>query len=60
MTAEVTVPTGFVPYREPSPFLDRVGPIYERDDDQAWRLAFSCSTIIAIGGASLMAASLSH
>ena len=31
MNAEL--PAGFVPYREPSPFLDRVGPIYERDDE---------------------------
>jgi acyl-coenzyme A thioesterase 13 len=27
------VPEGFVPYREPSPFLDRAGPLYERDGD---------------------------
>jgi acyl-coenzyme A thioesterase PaaI-like protein len=27
------VPEGFVPYREPSAFLDRIGPIYERDND---------------------------
>ena len=26
------IPEGFVPYAEPSPFLDRVGPFYQRDD----------------------------
>jgi uncharacterized protein (TIGR00369 family) len=25
-------PPGFTPYREPSPFLDRAGPFYERDE----------------------------
>jgi acyl-coenzyme A thioesterase 13 len=32
MSAAPLVPDGFVPYREPSPFLDRIGPIYERED----------------------------
>jgi acyl-coenzyme A thioesterase PaaI-like protein len=32
MTAESGVPNGFVPYSESSPFLDRIGPLYERDD----------------------------
>lgn len=31
--ATAGVPDGFVPYKEPSPFLDRVGPLYERDGD---------------------------
>lgn len=31
MTAEAMIPDGFVPYSEPSPFLDRIGPLYERD-----------------------------
>jgi acyl-coenzyme A thioesterase 13 len=26
------MPEGFAPYTEPSPFLDRIGPLYERDD----------------------------
>lgn len=29
------IPDGFVPYGEPSPFLDRVGPLYERGGDVA-------------------------
>lgn len=29
------VPDGFLPYKEPSPFLDRVGPLYEREADAA-------------------------
>jgi acyl-coenzyme A thioesterase 13 len=33
MTAELPIPKGFHAYREPSPFLDRIGPIYERDDE---------------------------
>jgi len=28
MTAEAMIPDGFVPYSEPSPFLDRIGPLY--------------------------------
>ncbi|MDB5392914.1 MAG: esterase [Rhodospirillales bacterium] len=24
------IPEGFVPYSQPSPFLDRIGPVYER------------------------------
>ena len=32
MNTALGVPDGFVPYREPSPFLDRVGPLYEHDD----------------------------
>jgi len=32
MTSEAVVPDGFMPYSEPSPFLDRIGPLYERDD----------------------------
>lgn len=31
----VRIPDGFVPYGEPSPFLSRVGPLYERTDDTA-------------------------
>ena len=31
MTAEAMIPDEFVPYSEPSPFLDRIGPLYERD-----------------------------
>lgn len=31
----MSVPDGFVPYKEPSPFLDRVGPLYERGGDAA-------------------------
>tara|TARA_R110002167_G_scaffold60368_1_gene170573 strand:+ start:967 stop:1413 length:447 start_codon:yes stop_codon:yes gene_type:complete len=27
------VPDGFVPYSEPSPFLDRIGPIFERMEE---------------------------
>jgi acyl-coenzyme A thioesterase 13 len=38
MNAESTVPAGFVPYGEPSPFLDRIGPLYQRDDERG--LAF--------------------
>jgi acyl-coenzyme A thioesterase PaaI-like protein len=40
MSAEVTVPEGFVPYTEPGPFLDRVGPLYERDDDRGLVFGF--------------------
>jgi hypothetical protein len=39
MSAEVTVPEG-VPYTEPGPFLDRVGPLYERDDDRGLVFGF--------------------
>jgi acyl-coenzyme A thioesterase PaaI-like protein len=37
MSAGVSVPDGFAPYREPSPFLDRIGPIYEQDGDAGLR-----------------------
>jgi len=40
MSAEVTVPEGFVPYTEPGPFLDRVGPLYERYDDRGLVFGF--------------------
>ena len=40
ISAEVTVPEGFVPYTEPGPFLDRVGPLYERDDDRGLVFGF--------------------
>ena len=39
MSATVGIPDGFVPYREPSPFLDRVGPLYERDGDGSAAMA---------------------
>ena len=32
MTSEPAIPEGFVFYSEPSPFLERIGPLYERDD----------------------------
>jgi len=32
MSDHTPIPTGFVPYAEPSPFLDRIGPLYQRDD----------------------------
>jgi acyl-coenzyme A thioesterase 13 len=38
MTSESVVPDGFVPYSEPSPFLDRIGPLYERDDANGFAL----------------------
>jgi len=40
MSPEVTVPEGFLPYTEPGPFLDRVGPLYERDDDRGLVFGF--------------------
>jgi acyl-coenzyme A thioesterase 13 len=43
MSAEVTIPEGFVVYAEPSPFLDRVGPLYERDDERG--LAFGLQVL---------------
>jgi acyl-coenzyme A thioesterase PaaI-like protein len=33
MNSDPSIPEGFRPYREPSPFLDRVGPLYEKDDE---------------------------
>jgi hypothetical protein len=54
MSAEVTVPEGYVPYTEPGPFLDRVGPLYERDEIAGWCSAFACLRIIATGAASPM------
>jgi acyl-coenzyme A thioesterase 13 len=30
MAAIANIPEGFAPYSQPSPFLDRIGPIYER------------------------------
>jgi hypothetical protein len=38
MTSESAVPDGFVPYSEPSPFLDRIGPLYEREDADGFAL----------------------
>lgn len=32
MTSVAVIPDGFVLYSEPSPFLDRIGPLYERED----------------------------
>jgi hypothetical protein len=48
----VTVPEGFVPYTEPAPFLDRVGPLYGRDDDRERVFGFACLSIIATGAGS--------
>ena len=28
------IPAGFRPYSEPSPFIDRVGPLYQRQEGQ--------------------------
>jgi acyl-coenzyme A thioesterase 13 len=33
MTSGAAIPEGFVPYSQPSPFLDRIGPVYERRSD---------------------------
>lgn len=33
--ATAGVPDGFTPHKEPSPFLERIGPLYERDGDAA-------------------------
>ena len=30
MDSACPIPEGFVPYSQPSPFLDRIGPVYER------------------------------
>jgi len=38
MTSESIVPEGFLPYSESSPFLDRIGPLYERDDANGFAL----------------------
>ena len=32
MSDQAPIPPGFVPYAEPSPFLDRIGPLYQRDE----------------------------
>ena len=32
MSNPLPIPSGFVPYSEPSPFLDRIGPLYQRDE----------------------------
>ena len=38
MTSASVAPEGFLPYSESSPFLDRIGPLYERDDADSFAL----------------------
>ncbi len=38
MTSQTIVPDGFLPYSEPSPFLDQIGPLYERDNERGFAL----------------------